>query len=181
MNSNYNKISIQYGIITGIVYVLLLLMRYLFFSSSPLSFSVVMFISYLIILVFFIMAGIARRKAQGGYAEIKDIFQTIFITILIAEICYVLFNYIYLNFIDKEFWDRFMQNMIVFVKKMGGDEEKIQKQMAQLNEQKEQSKSIGKMLMGLGIWIVVDSIFGLLISLALKKKKPFSEFDTVNQ
>lgn len=168
--------GIKYGAITAVVYVLLLLVRYMFCGFSPVIFTGAMIVTYMVVLVFFLMAGMARRKELGGYAEVKEIFQTIFIVVLFAEIAWTLFSYIYLNFIDPGFMERFMQNTLEYVKKMGGSEVSIEAQMDKITEQKEQQRSIASYLSGLAIWIVVDSLLGLIIAYALKRKKPLNDF-----
>jgi NADH:ubiquinone oxidoreductase subunit 6 (subunit J) len=169
--------GIKYGVITGIVYVLLLLIRYMFCASTPFLFTGVMFVSYLVVIVFFVMAAKARKKELGGYAEIKELFQTVFVTILIAELFYTLFTYIYLNFIDPAFMERFMQNTVEYVKRIGGSEASIEAQVEKMKDQGEQQRSVTSMITGYAIWVVVDSIIGILIALALKKPRPTSEFD----
>src|SRR5690606_24710071 len=105
-------LGIKLGLLTGVVYVVLLLIRYLFLASDPRLFSGSIMLSYLIILACFAFAGIARRKALGGYAEIREIFGTIFIVILIAEVFYLVFNYIYLNYINPEFFQHYTNTVV---------------------------------------------------------------------
>jgi signal transduction histidine kinase len=168
------SIGIKYGIITGLVYAVLLFVRYNFFAGSPVVFGLFAIISYILILVLYIFAGIARRKEQGGYANFKEIFQTIFITILVTELVYVLFNFIYLKFVDPSFFDRFQQTTRNLMEKSGISEEKIDKQMESFKDLDKQLAPLG-LLKGLGIWIVVDSIFGLIFASILRKKKDIFE------
>jgi len=164
--------GIKYGIIAGIVYILLILIRYLFLDYNPMIFTGAMLISYIIIIVFFIMAAIERKKELGGYADLKDLFAPVFIVILFAEVCYAVFNYIYLNFIDPDFFNHFMQTTMEYVKKMGGSTDAISKQMDKMEAQNAEKMSVLHALMGLGMWIIIDSVIGILIALIIRKPRP---------
>lgn len=165
-------VGIKFGIIAGAVYILLLLIRYMFFNSNPMVFTGTIFVSYLVILSFFVLAALARRKELGGYANIKELFSTIFMVILIAEICYAAFNYIYLNFIDPNFYPHYLEVTIQYMKNKGVGEEVLNHQIGKLQDQMKEIKSISNILIGLATWIVVDSIIGIIIALVTKRDKP---------
>lgn len=164
-------LGLKMGIITALVYVVLLLLRYMLLSYNPMIFTGSMIISYLIILTFYGITAWQRRKELGGYAEIRDLFGSIFICILITEIVYCIFNYIYLNFIDPDFFTKFQQATIEYIKQVGGDTVKVQQQIDKFKGQKGASSSILSTIMGLGQWLIIDSILGLLISLGFRKVK----------
>lgn len=164
--------GLKFGIIAGAIYILLLLIRYMFFASNPMIFTGAIFVSYLIIVFFFVLAANARKKELGGYANIKEIFSTIFMVILIAELCYAIFNYIYLNFIDPNFYPHYLQATIEYMRSKGVGEEVLNHQIDKLQDQMKQMKSISNTLTGLATWLIVDSIFGIIIALVTKKDKP---------
>lgn len=163
--------GLKFGIIAGVIYILLLLIRYLFFGGNPMIFTGTMFVSYLIILFFFFQAGLARRKEKGGYADIKDIFSNIFIAIVITEFCYGAFNYIYLNYIDPGFYTHFLESTLNYVRQMGGSEEAINQQIEKMQSERDQSKMFSNALLGFATWVIIDSIIGLIFALVLKKEK----------
>src|SRR5690606_35021317 len=141
-------------------------------SDSPVFFTGAMLFSYVVILAIYVMAGLTRKKELGGYADVKELFQTIFIVILIAELAYGLFNYIYLNFIDPEFFNRYMETTREYHQRIGGDVERMDDQIEKLKEQNEIRASVSTTLLGIATWIIVDSIIGLLIALIIRKPKP---------
>src|SRR5882762_3023476 len=112
-------VGLRFGLLTGLLYVVLLFVRYNFFTSNPVSFGLCAIVSYLIILMMYLFTGIARKKELGGYADFKEIFTSIFIAILIAEAVYVIFNLIYLKFVDPSFWDNFRANTLAYLQKKG--------------------------------------------------------------
>lgn len=176
------NIGLKYGLIAAGAYVVLLLVRYLFLGNSPMVFTGVMFLSYLLILFFYFRAGLEKRRQLGGQAEIRDLFSTIFIVILIAETTYAVFNYVYLNFIDPEFSNRMLESSVTYLREMGGNEEVINNQIEKMQSQQEQNRLISTTLRGLATWIIVDSIIGFIIAMVLRKKRatPF-EIENHNQ
>ncbi|HCL84131.1 MAG TPA: hypothetical protein DIC22_09160, partial [Chitinophagaceae bacterium] len=110
-------IGIRFGILTGLLYVVFLFLRYSFFASNPLSFGLFAIVSYVLILLVYLFTGIARKKELGGYGDFKEIFQSIFIAILIAEAVYVMFNLIYIKFVDPAFWENFKATTLSYLEK----------------------------------------------------------------
>ncbi len=179
MNATSNfATGIKFGIAAGVTYILLLVLRYMFFGVNPLSLGIVSFLSYLVLIVFFIVAANYRRKELGGYADVKQLFQTIFIVILIAEVCYSLFNYIYLTFIDPTYIERFVQNTEEWMEKMKLPEAQMEEMRTKLAGQKQSSFST--VMLGFCQAIVIDSIIGLIVAFLMKKQRPASDFDNIN-
>jgi hypothetical protein len=169
---NKYSLGITFGIITGLVYVVLLFIRYNFFAYSPVVYSTFAFIAYILILGMYLLCGIRRKKQLGEYSETKDIFLTLFITILITEITYVIFNFIYLTYIDPDFMNRYLQVTYDYLSHKGISTQGVEAQMDKLKEQTHSLSSVAFSFVGLGIWIIIDSIVCLMLSLALRKPKP---------
>jgi hypothetical protein len=112
-----------------------------------------------------------RKKQLGGTGEMKDIFQSIFITILITELCYVIFNWIYLKYIDPGFWQKLQAVSLEILKKLKAPQDQIDEQMKGFKDADQLTKPWG-LIKGYGSSVVIDSIFGLLFASLLRKKKP---------
>ena len=166
--------GLRFGLLTGLLYVVLLFLRYNFFSSNPFSLGLCAIITYLIILTMYLFTGIARRKELGGYADFKEIFTSIFIAILITEAVYIIFNLVYLKFIDPSFWENFKANTLIFMQKKGLTDEQIDQQMKNFKNVDEQTKPLG-LVKGYGFSVIIDSIFGLIFAAILRKTKPVFE------
>jgi len=166
--------GIKFGIITAVVYVLLLLIQYMFCGGSPVTFTAAKIMGFVIIIGCFILAAIARRKELGGFAELKELFQTIFIVIIFAELAFVIFSFIYLNFIDPMFMERYTQTVLVFLedKKAGIPKDTYDEQIKALADAKTDHKSIVGFLRQFVNSIVLDSVIGLIIAFAIKRKRP---------
>ena len=171
MESNKFAVAIKNGVIAGLVYVLSLTLLYMFGYHNPLLFSVYKLAIYLIVIGIFSWAGFERKKELGGYADFKTIFQTVLICIVITEIIYALYNYIYLNYIEPEFLNKFKQALMNYLSGKGLTQDQIDTQMEKMDSRMGEP-NLKNTFIGIGIWIVIDSIFGLIISSILKKEKP---------
>ena len=127
----------------------------------------------MLILLVFLFAGITRRKELGGYAHVREIFQSIFLAILIAELLYIVFVFIYLKFIDPYFLNHFREMSLAFYRKNGFGEQQIDEAMKGVDSLINQSKP-SELIKGYGVAVVLDSIFGFLFAFILRKQKPIS-------
>jgi len=168
--SKYN-LGIRFGLLIGVIYVILLYVRYHFAASNPILIGVFAILSYLVILLLFLFTGIARKKELGGYGEMKEIFQSIFIAILITELFYILFNLVYFKFIDPAFWENFKATSLSIMEKAGLTKEEIDEKMKGFKDIGQETKPLG-LIKGYGTAVVVDSVFGLIFAALLRKKKP---------
>jgi hypothetical protein len=127
--------------------------------------------SYLIILITLFLSGIARRKELGGFAEMREIFQSIFISILVIELVYVLFVFIYMKFAYPGFISHFRESSHTYFHQKGLAEKDIEMGMKDVELITEQIKPSG-LIKGFGTAVVVDSIFGFIFAAILRRKKP---------
>jgi len=168
------SMGIRFGLLTGLLYIVLLFFRYNFFASNPLSFGLFTVLSYLIILVVYLFTGIARKKELGGFADFREIFTCIFIAILITEFAYIIFNLVYFKFVDPSFWENFKATTIAYLQKKGLTDEQVDQQMKSFKDVDKQTEPFN-VIKGYGISVIIDSIFGLIFAAILRKKKPVFE------
>ncbi len=169
-----NTMGLRYGLLAGFLYTVLLFIRYKYFASNPFSFGVFAMISYVLILLMFLFTGLARRKELGGYGEFREIFTSIFIAILIAELFYVVFNIVYLKFVDPSFWETFKTNSLLYMQKLRASNEQIEQQMKSFKDVGQQTKPLG-LIKGYGFGVIIDCVFGLIFAIILRRKKPGME------
>ena len=164
------SVGTRWGLFTGLIYMLLLFLRYHFSALNPLFIGVIAAISYLFILILFLFTGIARRKELGGYGELREIFRSIFIAILITELCYVMFNLIYFKWVDPTFWTKFSAASLPYMQKAGLSQIEMDEKMKSFKDLGQQTNPAG-LFKGYGTSVVVDSIFGLIFAALLRKKR----------
>ncbi len=166
---NGTRIGLLWGVVAGIVYMILLYLRYRFFGSTASMLSIFSSVAYVIFLALLVVAAYYRRQQLGGYATIKEIFSSVFIVILIAEVCFTLFNYIYLTYIDPGYLERFGHQTLEMMREQKVSEQRL-KEFADIMKDQKQT-SFGTLMIGLAQSIVMDSVFGLIIAFILKRKK----------
>ncbi len=171
--SSKYSLPLRFGLITGLVYMILLFFRYKYFASNPVHFGLSALVTYIIILILYLFTGIARRNELGGYGESREIFQSIFIVILITELVYILFNLIYLKYIDPAFWENLKTTSLSYYKDLKMNSEQMNQRMNSFKDVDQQTKPMG-LLKGYGFSVIIDSLFGLIIASILRKKKPNS-------
>ncbi len=166
-----NRIGLRYGLITGLLYFILLFCRFKFFSSNPRYFVSFAVVSYLIIVMMYLFAAIARKNELGGYADLKEIFTAVFIVILMTELSYIIFNLVYFKMVDPSFWENFRSSTPVALQKAHIPEDQIEQQMKSVKDMETQS-SPGNLIKGYGISVIIDSVFGLIFAIMLRKRNP---------
>jgi hypothetical protein len=165
------SIGLRFGIMTGFIYMILLFVRYKYFGTSPVSFFWISLSGYAIVFLMYLFTGIARKKQLGGYGEIREIFQSIFIAILIAELFYVVFNFIYLKWVDPGFWGNFRSDSLALYRRLGLPEEEIKERIRGIQSLEDNVKPSG-LIKGFGAAVVMDSIIGFIFAVILRRKKP---------
>jgi hypothetical protein len=171
--------GLTFGLIAGLVYCISLYIRYSGTGTNVILFAVLSLLFYLVVLGVLVFCGLTRKKQLGGYMDLKQAFQTIFIAILVAELIYTLFNFIYLKYIDPGYLDRMKDNWEKFFEGSGMNESQKEKQIERMEKQiaKQKDAGIGGIVQGYLIGVAITGVFGFIISLIIRKKKPV--FDNV--
>lgn len=166
--------GLTFGLIAGLIYCISLFIRYSLTSTNVIATFALSFLFYLIVIGVLVFCGVTRRKQLGGFIDLKEAFQTIFVAILVAELIYVIFNFVYLKFIDPEYFDRLKNAMEKFFENSGMSDEQKEKQIEIMNERfdKQKDTGFGGIALSYLIGVAITGVFGLIISLILKKKKP---------
>jgi hypothetical protein len=174
------KTGLTFGLIIGLIYCISLFLRYNA-TSSPIMFGVITFLFYLVVIGMLIVCGFRRRTELGGYIDLKNAFQTIFIAILVAELIYVIFNVIYLKFVDPHFFENWQTKMEAFLERTIKDDTKRDEALdnfrKQMEKQKEKGLTASGILIGYLVSVAITGIFGLIAALIVRKRKPEFELD----
>ena len=170
-SEKYISTGVKYGLIAGLTYVVLLLLQYNYAANNPVTFILAKLVIYFIIIGVFVVAGVARKKQLGGFADFRSILQPLIITIIITEVMYGVFVYIYLNYIDPQFLDNFLNNIMIWFEKKGLPQDQLDKQM-EMYRNNTTKPTVRDALLGMAMWIVIDAVFGIIIAAAIRKKRP---------
>lgn len=180
MNKN---IGVKYGIITAIVLILTVILRNTFLAEKQMWFFLVIFLTFVFMVVMMVKTGRSRRKELGGVAEIKELFQSIFIVILFAAVAHNLTKFVYLNYINPDFVRIYSES---YIELLSGVAENAQPaQVSTIEELVEQIRenakspenySIKTHIQGIATWIISYSIIGLIIAAIQRRKSDSVEF-----
>ena len=168
---------IKLGIITGLIYCILIFCQNQFFYGNPIQFALMKFIFYLIILAFFVYTGILVKKESGGFITFKECLRAILVVIAIAELFYLVFSTIYVKWIDPSFIDKLKASWEAFFIEKNVPEDKINDTLRKFDEAGK--ITVWNLIKSYGFALIIDAFFAVIISAILKKNRPV--FENTNQ
>ena len=168
-NSNISH-GLQWGTIIGLFYCIVLFLRYNLGADNLIMLGVLSFVGYCIALVLLFICGSKRKKQLGGFIELKQAFQTMFVAVLIFELIYTLFNFIYLKYIDPDFFTTMKDAVISLMEKSNVDQEQIDETIEKYDKESAKNMNLGSILTSYAIWIAVSGFFALIFALIIRKK-----------
>jgi hypothetical protein len=173
MNEIIKKNGITYGVISGIVSVVIITLLY----SIDLSLMLKWWVGILMIMISIIISVTLLSKTKKelkGNMSFKEAFTTFFISSVIGTLIYVSFNIILFNFIDPEAKETLNGLVIEFSKdimqKMGAPASETNKALKELASK--DTYSVFEQLKGSVFSIAFGSIIGLILAAIFKTKTP---------
>jgi hypothetical protein len=176
MNEIIKKNGITFGIITGVISILITGFIYLvdikLFTAWWLG-----LVSIAIYLGIGIYLLIKTRKELGGIFSFKDAFTTYFISAVIGIAISVIFNILLFNVIDPSLKDTVqelsIESAVSMMKKFGTPTSEIKKAVEGMSETNQFETM--SLLKGSAFSIIFSSIFGLILA-AIFKSKPKDQY-----
>ena len=168
-----NKMAATYGLLLGIIYLILNTWTYMSTGSMMAFYGV----TALAFVLYFVTMGILAgriRKANGGYIEFKDVFGAIIIMIFISCLISYVYNLVYMKYIDPAFMDKIKNTTIQFMEKNKVPDDQIEDAVRKFDKQAAEAKGsgIGKMILSYFEMVVFCCLFGLIVAAIVKKKPP---------
>ncbi|MBF6641093.1 DUF4199 domain-containing protein [Flavobacterium sp. J49] len=171
MNEIIKKNGVNFGIILGLFSVLYTTAIYVtdleLFTSWWLG-----LVSFAISITIGIVLVSKTKKQLSGIISFKDAFTVYFISALIGSFISTIYNYVLFNFIDTEAKETIkeitMKYTAEMMEKFGTPAAAINETMTKLAET--DNYSLGNMLFGLAVVLVIQAIFGLILAAIFKSK-----------
>jgi hypothetical protein len=168
------KPALLFGLLNAVISIVFTVILYLIGVDAALS--PVAYCSILIPLVCCVVGGLQQRKLNGGYLEFRDALKVTFQILVIGSLLSVIFNYIYLNYIDTPFRDALAQasgeKLGKFLEKLDMPEDKLDEAIEKASDVK--NYGLGKMMLGFVSGCIPSFIIALIVSAIIKRKKhPF--------
>jgi hypothetical protein len=168
--------GLKWGVIIGIVYCVFLFLRYTLGGTNPLLLGLWTSIGYLVVLILLFISGTMRRKQLGGYIEMKDAFQAMFIAVLGFEFFYMAFNFLYLKFINPNFFQNLKDSVEAYMIKNNVDQNQIDKTLENFDTQAAKNMNLGSSLLSLAFSVAMSGVFAMIFALIIKRKRePFAD------
>lgn len=168
--------GLKWGVIIGIVYCFFLFLRYTFGGTNPMMLGLWTFLGYVVVLILLYISGNSRRKQLGGYIELKDAFQAMFIAVLGFEFFYMAFNFLYLKFVNPDFFQNLKDSVEAYMIKNNVDQEQIDKTLENFDTQATKNMNLGSSLLSLAFSVAISGVFAMIFALILRKKRePFAD------
>lgn len=161
---------VKMGIITGLVYCVLIFIENQFFYKNPLQFGASKFIFYLVILAGYFYTGWLTRKELGGFITFQECLKAILLAIAITELIYLIFSTVYVKYIDPTFIDKMKVVTRDFMVRSNVPDDNINEAMAKFNDAGK--ITLWTVIQSYGFAIIIDAVFGVIIALILKKPRP---------
>ncbi len=173
---NMNNVSLKNGLIGAGISIIISLIIWLINPSLYLKIG--SWLGLLVGLFFIYRTAKESRDLNGGFIEFGELFKNTFIMVVIMTLLSSLFAYILYNFIDPNLVELQKQVVTESIEKMGSmmGEEKMNEVMDKMQDQ-DFSFTIGKLLQGWVVGLLLWAIPCVIFSAIMKKKDPaFNEF-----
>ena len=171
-----NQMAAKFGALVGALYLILFTVVNMLVGN----YIVYMLMKLMVYIIYLVIIGVLLsqvKKANGGYLEFREAFGAAFMIILITNIIYYAYSWIYMLYIDPHFMEKIKASTITFMENLKTPEEAIDKTAKQMDEALASSKrfDFGKTVMGFCGFIILDSLFAMLVCLIVRKKRPMFE------
>lgn len=179
---NNSMHGLKWGLIISAVYIVFLFLRFRLGAGNIMYMSIFTVLGFITVMILLFFTGYTRKKELGGFIELKDAFQTMFVAIVIYEFIYALFNFIYLKYIDPEFFVKIKQSTEDLLQRVGTSQSDIDKQLDRMDVESAGKMNGASLFMNYLTGLAVSGVFALIFALILKKRRePFDQTDSFLQ
>ena len=173
MNEVIKKNGITGGILLGVISVLITTLVYAFDMELFASFKL-MGVLIVINIVFYCVLLSKTKKQLNNEFTFKQAFTTFFITAVISMAISTVYNFLLFNVIDpaakETLRDITIKASREMMERFGAPEAEVEKALNDLRET--DNYSIVSLIKGYFIGLAINSIFGLILALIFKSRKP---------
>lgn len=131
---------------------------------------------FAVIVVIGMLAGWWQRKKQGGYITMRECFKVIFLTFLIAETAFAIFNWLLYTRIDPQLSNRVLDYTIEqtrqMMKSLGTPQDEVEKTIANINTNRNMEMSFKTAFFTTLQFLMVWGLLAIMGGAILRKKAP---------
>lgn len=172
----YQRDALIYGLIGGIIFVLLHFGAWFLGVQTYISVSrFEKVVPYVILL--FIFGGLQLKKRNGGFLPYSEALKFAFLAFIIVVIIEAISNYILFNVVDKNLTTSLLdftkEQTVQLLKKVGSSQDQIDQAVKNITSDKE--TNFKTIFLGMGISIIWSFGKAALIALVIRKEKMETE------
>jgi hypothetical protein len=169
-----NKIGshgVKWGLIIGVIYCFLVFLRFSTGENSPLMFGLWTFVGYIIVMALLLVSGFNLRKKMGGYLETKEVFKSLFYSVLIFELMFSVSQFIYLKYINPDFYYHMRDATEALLVKSKQPQADIDKILNSIDVDGPKKMNLFDLLKSYLFWVALTGAIAFLFALIIKKKR----------
>lgn len=182
---NSGSHGVRWGLIIGAVYALLVFLRYGFGANNFLMFGIITFVGFFAVMGLLFYSGKKLRDDNGGWIEMREAFKSMFISVLIFELFFMVMTLVYLKYIDPNFFEKLRdstETIMIAAKAPQADIDKALENLDQAQTQAQYSKiNVLDFLKTYLYTVGLTGLFALLFAFILKRKPPVFNQDNFLQ
>jgi predicted membrane protein len=177
---NTYSTPIKYGLLAGIIMIILVLLIYFIHSTSLASFTAMIVFVPLVFLM--IWGGITFRKENGGFKSFGQAFMVVYVVSVTATFSSSIFGFVLYSVVDRDLAFKVQretkESTLEWMEKLGASDEDIEKALQRLDDdfQVEEGDSgqlnsylLRRTAMNFATTLVVGAIFSALIALFVSR------------
>lgn len=172
---NVKSHAIKWGIILGVVSVILALLVYIMDITLMADWKYLV-LSLVISIGILIYAGLELRKQNGGTLPFKSAFIYSFLTLIIAGVISTIFSILLFTVIDpgvaEVITDASIDKAEAMMESFGMDDDAIEEALVQAREDTADKFTVGGMMLQFVYSIIGYAIFSLIIGAIIKRNRP---------
>ena len=116
-----------------------------------------------------------KRSAAGGLITFKEVFYTAFVGLAIGTFIYLLFSYIYINFIDTSYLEAMINQQIQSTAKFMQSlpETEMIEKLTKMENDIRKGFTVSGMARNFGFYLIGYAIYSLILAAIMKKSPLF--------
>lgn len=180
---NSGSHGIKWGLIIGAIYAFFVVIRHSLGAANPIYYSMLMFVGFVVAIVLLFFCGRTLRRNNGGWIEMKEVFKSMFIAVLIFEAFFTIAYFFYLRYINPGFFDAFMTSSENLLLAANRPQSEVDKLINTLEQSKDQimTTSVFDLLKTYLYYVGITGLFAILFAFILRRKPPMFDQGTFPQ
>jgi hypothetical protein len=178
-NATVNKLSVQYGLLIGVIIVVLNIVFYIMDPVLQYSNYWVGILSFVILITLLVVLGLDVRKKIGGYWSFGEAFKGLIIMAVLVVLISTVYNFVLFKFVNPGLPTKvnsiLLDKTTDMLNKFGADQSKIDDATKKFQNGEFEASlqpTLKNELKGFGIGLLIYAVIDLIIAACIKKKAP---------